>query len=209
MNWKSLGLFATPLINIQLENAEKAKAFFYEKIHKNTGNHKLVHFHSAQNVFDIYPELSWLKRDIENAANFAYQELLNYKHSGPMQITSAWFNLCDVGGNQIKHSHANNLLSGTFYLNADENSELEFYHPLSGDSLHPELYDEPAQSANNFGLKYHFREVNVAVKTGDCLFWPSQLRHGYKNNKTPQRLTLSFNLMPEKLNTTYQSESSN
>ncbi len=214
MEWNSKGLFATPLIRISINDIEWVKDFFYQNIHsneetatKNSNNAtvaKLKHYHSFENVFTLYDGLEPLRKKIEEAGTFAYQSLLNYTHSGPMKITNAWFNLCNVGGSQIKHSHANNLLSGTLYLHTDQHSNIEFYHPLTTDSLHAELYDEPDYSPNDYGLKYHLREIKIPVNTGDCLFWPSQLRHGYKNNLTPQRLSLSFNMMPSQLNTTYQ-----
>lgn len=204
MKWNSLGLFATPLIKMPIEEYELAKDFFYRRLYNKDTDKGLSHYHSFENVFDIYDELNQVRENIEESATFAYQKLLNYKKSGPMKITSAWFNLCQIGASQNKHSHANSLISGTLYLHADKHSEIVFHHPLSTDSLHPELYDEPDLSRNEFGLKYHFKETAVAVSSGDCLFWPSQLRHGYSNNKTPNRLTLSFNLMPTRLNTTYQ-----
>jgi len=204
MKWNAMGLFPSPLIKIHVEDANRAKEFFYQTIHKENNVPALVHYHSFENVFELYSDLGWLKDKIEEAGNFAYRDLLNYRKSGAMKITSAWFNLCQIGGTQQRHSHANNILSGTYYLHTDKHTEIDFYHPLTTDSLHAELYDEPDMSNNKHGLKYHFREVTVAVQAGDCLFWPSQLRHGYRNNKTPNRLTLSFNMMPETLNTTYQ-----
>ncbi|MFT7558259.1 MAG: hypothetical protein ACI93R_000153 [Flavobacteriales bacterium] len=207
MKWSSMGLFASPLIKIHLDDLEDAKRFFYANLKNDDTVQNLTHYHSFENVFDLYSELNWLRLKIEKAGTFAYQDLLNYNKSGPMKITNAWFNLCQVGGSQRKHSHANSLLSGTIYLEADNNTEIDFFHPLTTDSLHAELYDEPDTSLNQHGLKYHHQEVAVSVQTGDCLFWPSQLRHGYTNNKTPNRLTLSFNMMPESLNTTYQPSS--
>ena len=164
----------------------------------------LSHYHSRENVFDLFPSLAPVQASIEQAGSFAYQQLLNYRKSGDMRINGAWFNLCQQGGTQIKHSHANSLLSGTLYLHTDQHTEITFYHPLTADPLHAELHDEPDQVENEFGLNFHVREVTVAVSAGDCLFWPSQLRHGYKNNKTKDRLSLSFNMMPSHLNAIYQ-----
>ena len=212
--WNSLGLFSTPLIKIKLDGASQAKDYFYTNIYgkeksesniegERDANH-LSHFHHCQNMFTIFPELSWLQIAIENAASFAYQELLNYKKSGELKIINAWINLCDVGASQASHTHANSLLSGTFYLNTDSQSNIKFYHPLTAMSLHPELYDAPDDSQNEFNLRYHHREIMLPVSVGECLFWPSQLQHGYVNNQTPKRLSLSFNLMPKYMNNIYQ-----
>ena len=214
MKWNTVGLFATPLVKIELEDTEKAKQYFFSNIHKVSNreanvegapeSNGLFHFHHHTSVFEVYPDLKWLQIKIEEAGNFAYRELLNYKKSGPLKITNAWFNLCDVGASQSMHSHANSLLSGTLYLKTDSNSRIKFYHPLTSISQHPEIFDKPAESKNKYGLRYHHREIIVDVSAGECLFWPSQLQHGYVNNLTPQRLSLSFNLMPEYLNNIYQ-----
>ena len=214
MKWSTVGLFASPLVKIELEGVERAQQYFDSHI-RNKGIadaniqgdpevNRLYHYSHNSSVFDVFPDLKWLRESIEQAGNFAYGELLNYKKSGPLQITNAWFNLCDVGASQSKHCHANSLLSGTVYLNTDKHTNIHFFHPLTCVPLHPELYDKPDESKNNYGLRYHHREVIVGVNAGECLFWPSQLQHGYVDNKTPARLSLSFNMMPEYVNNIYQ-----
>jgi len=207
MKWSSMGLFPTPLIKIEVSDYEKLAQFFDETIAPDfKSEHLLSHFHSDNNVFKLYPELDEFQKKLEASATFVYQDLLNHRKEGSLSITNAWFNLCEVGGSQVSHSHSNCLLSGTLYLHTDENSNIEFYHPLSTQSLHPELYDEPDSRHNDKGLSFHKRTTIVHVSNGDCLFWPSQLKHGYQNNQTPKRLTLSFNMMPTSLNSVYQIE---
>ncbi len=211
MQWQSLSLFATPVIKMEIEDHEKVKAFFFEKINNKVEaatvkkqDSNITHFFSDTNVFNVYPELDWLREKIEEAATFAYCELLNFKKSKDLKITNAWFNLCEVGGVQVRHSHANCRLSGTLYLNTDQNTHIRFMHPLSCSSMHTEIFDQATQDPNPYGLKFHLPYFDVDVQAGDCLFWPSQVNHGYDANKTPDRLSLSFNLMPQHLNTVYQ-----
>lgn len=205
-----MALFASPLINIPIKETEYVTRFFKQKLLDKSSSDNLssdsalMHYHSGNNVFNIYPELTPLKNYIEQAGSFAYKELLNYQNSGNLKVTSAWFNLCEVGGSQSVHSHANSIISGTLYLHADDNSEIEFFHPQTNNSFHAELHDEAGQGTNKHQLRFHRKVESISVNTGDCLFWPSQLRHGYKNNKTPGRLTLSFNMLPEHLNAIYQ-----
>ena len=200
-----MGLFPNPLVKVDLAGSEAVKDFFYKEVAGGRSMESaLQHFHSGENVFSVYPGLKELQLRIEQAGKFVYQDLLNHRVDGGMSIITAWFNICQPGGSQAAHSHANCLLSGTFYLHADEASTINFYHPLGASSMHPELFDEPDQRENTFQLNFHKQQVAVPVKAGDCLFWPSQLRHGYHNNQTPDRLSLSFNMMPSKLNATYQ-----
>lgn len=200
-----MGLFASPLIKIQLPDHYQLKRFFHGVIAEpSLSDAKLKHYHSGENVFELYSELHLVREQIEQAGKFAYQELLNHSREGVMLITSAWFNLSQVGATQLSHSHANALLSGTLYLHADEQTQIEFYHPLSVHSQHAELFDAPDNRENEYGLSYHKNNTSITVTEGDCLFWPSQLRHGYQNNQTPNRLSLSFNMLPSSLNATYQ-----
>ena len=214
-NWEAIGLFATPLAKVRLQGADQLVDFFHTHINKPENmraNHQrpdrskdLTHFHHETSVFSVYPQLDAVRASIENAGTFVYQELLNYKKSGTMQVTNAWFNLAEIGASQGAHTHANCRLCGTLYLTTDENTVVQFYHPQSNASQHVELFDQPDEdSPNNYGLSFHHPEVKVKVRAGDCLFWPPYLKHGYENNQTPNRLSLSFNLMPRHLNTLYQ-----
>ena len=210
MQWQAAAFFATPVFKLSLQGADKAAAFFDEGLRTGVSpdekdvQGKLSHYHSRSNVFKAFRELDWLSEQLEHAGNFVYQELMNYKKSGPMKITNAWYNLCQTGGAQPMHNHVNCLLCGTFYLRADENTKLQFEHPLANSSSHPELYDSPSTEPNAHGLKFHQRRAQVGLQTGDCLFWPAHVKHGYTANQTPDRLTLSFNMMPDTLNVDYQ-----
>jgi len=212
MEWQAAPLFATPVFKLGLPGAPEAKKFFdtelraarAPEIHDQQG--ALSHFYSRGNVFEALPELSELGTALLKAGDFVYRELMNYSASGPLKITNAWFNLCELEGAQPMHNHINCLLCGTFYIHADQHTKLHFEHPQSIPSQHAELYDNPDTATNKHGLKFHQRVAQIPVQSGDCLFWPSRLRHGYTANKTPGRLTLSFNMMPEKLNVDYQTE---
>jgi len=208
MQWEAAELFATPVIKTRFANTEALVHFFNDNI-KDQMDIKderdgLSHYHSRTNVLRHYAELLSFKNQIEKTGSFVYRELFNFGDSGQLYTTNAWFNLCEIGGSQPAHNHTNSLLCGTLYLTADENSELRFYHPQNNASFHSELFDNPSTEPNRHGLKFHRREAKISIRSGDCLFWPSWLKHGYQNNQTPNRLSLSFNMMPEKLNVDYQ-----
>lgn len=210
MEWQAAPLFATPVFKLPISGVQATRKIFEDQL-KDTQDKEikdqqgaLSHFHSRENVFERLPALGDLGDRLQKAGDFVYRDLLNYSDSGPLKITNAWFNLCDIGGAQPMHNHVNCLLCGTLYIHADEHTRLQFEHPQSSPSQHAELYDSPANTQNKHGLKFHQRVAQIPVSTGDCLFWPSRLRHGYKDNKTPGRLTLSFNMIPTVLNAGYQ-----
>ncbi len=209
--WKALSLFALPVIAVEMGDVSAVRDFFNARIRDQTDpkvrkqtSGLITHYHSGANVFEIYPELKAIGARVEEAGTHVYREILNYKKSGPMRAKGAWFNVCDVGGVQPRHNHANCLLSGTLYLNADERTTIRFHSPSSVFATHAELHDQPDEAPNPHGFMFHYQHANVSVKNGDCLFWPPQMLHSYDDNKTPDRLTLSFNLLPEYLNSIYQ-----
>lgn len=211
LQWKCKGLFAIPLIKILIDIEQSEIEFLKQRLREPSSKDKrskenlsINHFGSGGNILAECDELLGLGNKIKRAADFAYRDLLNHKKSGPLQITSSWANLCEVGGQQPKHNHANSCLSGTLYLKADENSSIKFTSSAKGFPYHNEIHDEPDYGKNEFGLSYHFSETEIGVSAGDCLLWPSYLVHGYQNNQTPGRLSLSFNCMPQHLNSTYQ-----
>ncbi len=208
MKWEVAPLFAVPVFKFSVPDTDRVTKFFNTHISKAVDEDRdqqghLSHYYSRQNVLAKFDALKTVEQNLRKAANYTYKELMNYSESGDLEIINAWFNLCEVGGSQPAHNHANSLLSGTLYLNTDEFTALDFYHPVSSSSYHAELYDKPADKANPHGLKFHQRQARIRVKNGDCLFWPSHLKHGYQNNQTSGRLTLSFNLMPSLLNLDY------
>ena len=212
MDHQTFPLFALPLTRINIDCDGIGKIFDTvvkpSKGRSNTDGTTayetpLTHYHNDQNVFDIYDELKDLGDRILNAANFVYQDVMN--HDTELRITNAWFNECGVGGRQFMHNHCNSVISGTLYLRADEHSYLQFQTPYGLNDFGNLLLDEPnTKRPNRFGYGHHFGVATYKVATGACLFWPSHLRHGYAENLTPGRLTLSFNLLPTTFNNVYK-----
>ena len=210
MNHQTIGLFAQPVTRVDLDIDGVAK--FFDTVVRNNGGDRtnekhgfgdqgLMHYHNAENVFTVYDELSDLKDQILNAANFVYTEVMN--HKSDLFITNAWFNECSVGSSQFMHNHCNSVLSGTLYLRTDENTYIQFQRPGSSE-VQNILEDSPDTDRDNkYGYNFHFQHCNFNVKNGVCLFWPSYMKHGYQNNQTPNRLSLSFNLMPKSFNSVY------
>jgi uncharacterized protein (TIGR02466 family) len=210
MNHQTIGLFASPVTRIDMEIDGVAK-FFDTVVRSNGGKSNndrgfgdqgLVHYHNETNVFKVYDELKDLGNEILDAANFIYQDVMN--HKSDLFITNAWFNECEVGSTQFMHTHANSVLSGTLYLRTDENTYIQFQSPFGTNDFSNCLDDNPdTKKENKFGYNFHFQHCNFNVKNGVCLFWPSYMKHGYHNNQTPNRLSLSFNLMPKSFNSMY------
>ncbi len=212
MKHETTPLFALPLTLINIEHDGIAE-FFDSTVKPAAGRANtdgttgyktpLVHYHNEQNVFEIYDELQDLGRRIRDAANFVYRDVMN--HETQLRITNAWFNECEAGGRQYMHNHCNSVISGTLYLRTDEHSHIQFQSPYGLNDFGNLLLDEPNMNRpNRLGYRHHFKIVAYKVDAGACLFWPSHLRHGYAENRTPGRLSLSFNFLPTTFNCVYK-----
>lgn len=213
MKHQTFPLFALPLTRIDIE-CDGTVEFFDSVVKPSKGRSNtdgttgyrtpLIHYHNDQNVFEIYGELKDLGDRILKAANFVYHEVMN--HDTELRISNAWFNECGAGGRQYMHNHCNSTISGTLYLRTDEKSYIQFHSPYGMNDFGNLLLDEPnINRPNRFGYSNHFKIVTYKVEAGACLFWPAHLRHGYDENRTPGRLSLSFNLLPTTFNCVYKS----
>lgn len=203
------GLFSQPLIQEQLDlDTKKIIEFYNQNIKPNklpenqsSMNQYLSHFGDGQDgkgktLFDAYPDLSYIGDAIVEAGNRVYVDVLNYE--GELDITSCWLNVCEVGGAQPFHNHGNSVISGTYYVNADENSNLTFQSPFTQSSnFNNVLVNYPTN--NQCDYNFHHTYMTVPVSSDDCLFWNSYLSHGYFNNQTQGRMSISFNMIPKKL----------
>jgi len=207
------GLFSQPLAQAKLDlDTNKIVKFYNEIIKPNkvaenqsSMNQYLSHFGDGQDgkgktLFEAYPDLEYIKDAIIEAGNKVYVDVLNYE--GELDITSCWLNVCEVGGSQPFHNHGNSVISGTFYVNADENSNLTFQSPFTQSSNFNNVFVN-YPSNNPCEYNFHHSYMTVPLTSGDCLFWNSYLSHGYFNNQTQSRMSISFNMIPKKLSHFY------
>ena len=114
-----------------------------------------------------------------------------------MQVISSWCNCADVGAVQAPHSHENSWISGTYYVCFEEgHSPIRFWRP--GALAQP---NRPYLSMAAQGQRTTFSadEIVIRPSTGTLLLWPSHLLHGHSDNARDGRLSLSMNLLPQRL----------
>jgi len=211
MKHNTIPLFALPLTHMDIE-CDGIAEFFDSAVKTSKGRSNsdgttgyktpLTHYYNDRNVFEIFDELKDLEGRILKASNFVYQDVMN--HDTELRITNAWFNECEAGGRQYMHNHCNSVISGTLYLRTDERSHIQFQSPYGLNDFGNLLLDEPnINRPNRLGYSHHLKIATFKVDSGTCLLWPSHLRHGYDENRTPGRLSLSFNLLPSTFNCVY------
>lgn len=213
-NCNSVGLFATPVVKVRdIVGYEKVvdvwKEKLVDKVDLNQTSHSgyplhivqdnLINYYNHGSILDRFEELSELKQNLVDAANHVWQEVLNY--DSELIIVQSWLNESRTGAEQPFHNHANSMFCGTLYVNIDTGLVFERQQVDCVGSI---LVNKPnLNRPNRYGENYHFSHISIPVETGSCLFWPSQLRHGYTAQEEELRLSLSFNMMPSRIDDFY------
>ena len=104
-------------------------------------------------------------------------------------ITGMWSNILKPGETHSPHTHSNNLVSGVFYLQSNDNSPaITFIDPRPQTSvLQPQ---QTEYTKDNSTMYFYPAKVNRMV------LFPSWLQHYVpKNNSNDDRISIAFNVM--------------
>ena len=142
------------------------------------------------NILNAKP-LKEIKKQIEEC-------LLHYVHAfadassniEPVLICS-WLNYTKLNQNHHRHGHPNSLISGTLYVNVDENTDsiVFFKNKSVGHGFDSYSFDKPAM--NNM---WNANRFPVKVNNGLIVLFPSYLDHFVPPVQTNHtRISLAFN----------------
>lgn len=212
MEHEVASFFPVPVVSMKIteEENKKIKSFFFSSIrgkgydgkYINDECSSLIHY---REVFDEYRELFWLKKKIKKLSTFVYKDVMN--HITDLEVTDAWFNYAKKGSWQYIHNHCNSVISGTLFIDVEDDF-LIFHSPYeSSSSIANMMVDNPSQEKNQLGYTFHNKQIQAEVSCGTILFWPSYLKHSYLPTNKEGRLTLSFNCLPTKFNSLYFTKS--
>ena len=108
---------------------------------------------------------------------------------GAFEITGCWVNINPKGGLNTRHTHPNNFLSGTYYVQVPEGANRI-------------VFDDPRPQAmamlprTRKYSKFIGNEIGVDVKAGRLVLFPAWLSHGVPANPDQlERISISFNIM--------------
>jgi hypothetical protein len=111
-------------------------------------------------------------------------------------IKEMWVNLLDTGGLQAPHTHANSFISGIVYLTPTHAGSQTVFMKASGGTEFLFKHENAGITPTPFNTE---RWVSPAPTPGDLLLFPSYVMHGVPANQGGRRLTLSFNAIPNGL----------
>lgn len=123
-----------------------------------------------------------------HAASAQVLETLDVEHDG-FEITGCWANMNPRNAFHVAHSHANNYLSGIYYVQAAPGANhVTFHDPRS----QLEIIAPRLKQIN----RYTETATDVEVKAGRIVIFPSWLVHSVKSNQSDTiRISISFNIM--------------
>ena len=178
-------LFPQPIIKTKFPTpftAEQMDIVYNTPIGKSVGNRSSV----SRRILDE-PPFAELKKFAQDALDMWVDEIYcpRDKESVKLELTQSWLNYTKPGGFHHSHYHPNSIVSGVFYMVADnEMDEIQFQQDT------PQVWHIDNDRSNEFNSnQYH-----VPVKTGDVVLFPSQMYHGVPELKGQlQRISLAFN----------------
>ncbi len=135
---------------------------------------------TSQNEMNILDNFD-IKKDIENCVN----EYCIDVGLERLEIGKSWINVQRQKGYIASHRHELSIISGAYYPFVEPNSSpLVFGSPILGPKM---------SEIHNQATEYTANEMEVDVRTGFLVLFPSWLYHYTIPNPSLKRVTLSFN----------------
>ena len=102
-------------------------------------------------------------------------------------ITDMWANVLKGNEHHPMHTHSNNFLSGTYYLQSDENASIVFHDPRpAADVIVPRKKET---NMDNSSL------LSYASRQNRAIIFPSWLPHWVQHNKSSnKRISIAWNI---------------
>ena len=135
---------------------------------------------SKKNLEDVRGFLNWAVLDYAN-------KVYDFKDGDTnLYITQSWVNKTIPGAFHHKHNHPNSVLSGTLYIETNEDDLIEFSKP----GVETAAWNFPPNKWNTWNSE----TWKMPVFSGRLYLWRSSLPHSVPPTKGPNnRYSLSFN----------------
>src|SRR5882672_2584396 len=192
-----IGLFPTPLMRSERMLDQSSVAAFTDRIKglqktKNAKSKLLCHTEIVDpESDDIFLRLgNVLHNQLAEFGKVLFGEELRWS------MKEMWFNVMETGGFQSIHSHANSFISGVLYLTKPHpTSRIVFTKSLGGTEFVFNNFNRQAKVGPYNGIKWFLPEISP----GDLILFPSYLLHEVPANQGSQRISIAFNAIPERL----------
>ena len=111
-------------------------------------------------------------------------------------IKEMWVNVLESGGHQSMHVHANSFISGILYLTPSHPSaNTVFLKGIGGTEFVFSNHNRRSRPGPFNSGKWIMPDVHP----GDLVLFPSYMLHEVPRNQGAQRITVSFNAIPDRI----------
>lgn len=185
MNPNMINLFPLPLHKTNLRRGYTQLELNFMKSQLQS-NHKSIANYASTNKYVLdADEMIDIRKALQSALDSYFKEVFNSSNKLSLKITQSWLTLTGNGESHHEHIHPNSVASGVLYVNLGESDGINFYR--NEDS---QWYEFLREEETYYSAKSFF----IACKVGDIVIFPSNLRHGVKQNPSQvERISLAFN----------------
>jgi uncharacterized protein (TIGR02466 family) len=179
-------IFPTPIYVSKLNRElTKKELSFIDKtkldVYKNEGNTT-----SNDNYILNHKAFKDLKEDLDLRVKDYFEKVISPTDAITSYITQSWLNYTEINQYHHKHTHANSLVSGVFYINCDDKfDKIKFFNDTYK-TIKLEIKDWNIWNSESWWF---------SVKTGDVILFPSSLSHMVETKQGDNtRISLAFNV---------------
>lgn len=179
---------AVMVIDIDQQFSLEHDQLINQDYHQAEGGHG--QFEQTKNTY-VLDDYSNLRHWITQRVNDYAREVM--ATTDTLRLTQSWCLKHQGAGQQLyTHSHPNSIVSGAYYVAADQNSQrLRFHRNMSNTTAHVKWSTDPVHQAEK---PWTWDWQEIPAQTGRLILFPSNLLHSveYLDN-TQLRCVLSFN----------------
>jgi uncharacterized protein (TIGR02466 family) len=205
-----LPLFPTPVYRTNLGGLETDIRTFienieYERMPGDQGDYSVV-----KNILDV-PELAPLRARIMDSVNHFVYDFLDCKTTMTFELQNSWVNRHVRGDYSPQHHHGNAMLSGVYYIEIENLSDIVFHKDHRHLTLFNPIIDIPFNYTDTNDQRkmnlFNVQSFGCQPAKDDLLIFPSHLSHSVDTSVSDEtRYTLAFNLFPRGLTGTLLSQ---
>tara|TARA_B100000029_G_scaffold445836_1_gene466567 strand:+ start:731 stop:1381 length:651 start_codon:yes stop_codon:yes gene_type:complete len=167
---------------LDAEEQKEVDEICAEGLRNNTFNQSTI------NNYIFNDRLEKLKDFCEQQLKIYLAEVIIPKNEIELYITQSWLNITKPGEMHHEHIHQNSIVSGVFYIQAEEDDKITFVDPMAP---RKNMICFEKENFNIWNSDTWFFPANP----GELLLFPSWLTHkvAVNENATTDRISLSFN----------------
>jgi len=185
--FKIEGLFPNPVYFSNLNRKLNKKELDYINKVEKKDSYRIEGNVTSNNKYVLDQEVfSSLKKELNLEVKYFFDNILCASNEIKPYITQSWLNYTNQNEYHHKHSHPNSVISGVFYINADEkNDKIIFFK---------ESYQQIMFETKSFNT-WNSKSWWFPTKTGNIILFPSSLIHMVQTKKGDNtRTSLAFNV---------------